>query len=146
MKTSLVTGGAGFIGSHVAAHLITQGHQVIVLDDLSGGGKVNVPAKAIFYQGSINDIALVDRLFSEHRIDYVFHLAAYAAVNMSHYIKRYNYTNNVIGSVNLINAAVNAGTVKCFVFASSISVYGEGAVPMDEAMVVRPSDPYGISK
>jgi len=142
---SLVTGGAGFMGSHVAGHLLAKGHDVVVLDDLSGGFKENVPAGATFVQGSVTDNKLVDRLFDRHRFDYVYHLAAYAAEGLSHFIKRFNYTNNLIGSVNLINASVNYG-IKCFVFTSSIAVYGAGQTPMTEEMIPVPEDSYGISK
>jgi UDP-glucose 4-epimerase len=145
MSASLVTGGAGFMGSHVAEHLLTMGHKVVVLDDLSGGFAENVPAGAIFVQGSILDHRLVDDLFHKHSFTYVYHLAAYAAEGLSHFIKRFNYNNNLIGSVNLINAAVNSG-VKCFVFTSSIAVYGAGQVPMREDTVPVPEDSYGISK
>jgi UDP-glucose 4-epimerase len=142
----LVTGGAGFIGSHVADALIARGHAVTVLDDLSGGYRENVPARATFVQGTITDHAVVDRLFSTTRFDYVFHLAAYAAEGLSHFIKRFNYTNNVIGSVNLINASVNTG-VRGFVFTSSIAVYGTSAeLPMTEATPPHPEDSYGIAK
>ncbi len=145
MKTSLVTGGAGFIGSHVAEHLLKMNHRVIVLDDLSGGFKDNVPSEASLVQGSILDHELIDALFKEHRFDYVFHLAAYAAEGLSHFIKRFNYNNNVVGSVNLINAAVNHN-VKRFVFTSSIAVYGAGQTPMTEEMIPMPEDSYGIAK
>jgi UDP-glucose 4-epimerase len=147
MKTgiSLVTGGAGFIGSHVAEQLVRTGHRVVVLDDLSGGFQDNVPAGTTFVKGSILDHGLIDRLFHEHQFDYVFHLAAYAAEGLSHFIKRFNYTNNVVGSVNLINAAVNH-QVKCFVFTSSIAVYGAGQTPMTEEMAPVPEDSYGIAK
>ena len=144
--TSLVTGGAGFIGCHVARHCLEMGHRVIVLDDLSGGIRSNVPEGAIFVEGSITDPALIDDLFEEYAFDYVYHLAAYAAEGLSHFIRRYNYTNNLIGSVNLINASVNSGTVKRFVFTSSIAVYGAGQVPMTEETVPQPEDPYGVAK
>ena len=142
---SLVTGGAGFIGSHVARHCIDAGHDVVVLDDLSGGFRDHIPEGARFVEGSITDTALLDRLFREHRFDYVYHLAAYAAEGLRHFIRRFNYTNNVIGSVNLINESAKH-EVKCFVFTSSIAVYGAGQVPMREDMVPRPEDPYGIAK
>ncbi len=145
MFTSLVTGGAGFIGSHVADELLAMGHKVVVLDDLSGGFQDNVPSEAIFVKGSILDHELIDRLFERHNFTYVYHLAAYAAEGLSHFIKRFNYENNLIGSVNLINASVNHG-VKCFVFTSSIAVYGAGQSPMSEDMIPVPEDSYGIAK
>jgi len=145
MTTSLVTGGAGFMGSHVAEHLVELGHRVIVVDDLSGGFRDNVPAGAEFVEGSILDHRLIDHLFEQNSFDYVYHLAAYAAEGLSHFIKRFNYNNNLIGSINLINAAVNHN-VKCFVFTSSIAVYGAGQSPMSEAMIPVPEDSYGIAK
>jgi UDP-glucose 4-epimerase len=143
--TSLVTGGAGFMGSHVADHLIKMGHNVVVLDDLSGGLRENVPLESEFVEASILDHQLINRLFEEHSFDYVYHLAAYAAEGLSHFIKRFNYNNNLVGSVNLINAAINHN-VKCFVFTSSIAVYGAGQTPMSEEMIPVPEDSYGISK
>ncbi|MGZ4035095.1 MAG: NAD-dependent epimerase/dehydratase family protein, partial [Bacteroidia bacterium] len=145
MHTSLVTGGAGFIGAHVTNELIKQGHKVVVLDDLSGGFRENVNAKAIFIEGSITDHELLSKLFNEHKFDYVYHLAAYAAEGLSHFIKRFNYNNNLIGSVNLINESVKH-KVKCFVFTSSIAVYGALKPPMLESMQPVPEDPYGIAK
>ena len=144
-NVSLVTGGAGFLGSHVVDALVQRGERVVVLDDLSGGFAENVPAAATFARGSILDQALVDRLFREHRVRRVYHLAAYAAEGLSHFIRRFNYQNNLIGSVNLINASVNHD-VECFVFTSSIAVYGPNQVPMHEAMVPTPEDPYGVAK
>lgn len=146
MSTVLVTGAAGFVGSHVCDHLVNAGYNVVALDDLSGGFEDNVNEKAEFIKGSINDVELVNNLFEKHKFEYVFHLAAYAAEGLSHFIRRFNYTNNLIGSINLINASVNTGTVKCFVFTSSIAVYGAGQLPMKEEMTPLPEDPYGISK
>lgn len=146
MHNILVTGGAGFIGSHVAEQLVQRGQHVVVLDDLSGGFEDNVPAGAQFVQGSINDVELVNRLFNSEKFSAVYHLAAYAAEGLSHFIKRFNYTNNLIGSVNLINAAVNH-EVKLFVFTSSIAVYGASPVlPMTEETPAHPEDSYGIAK
>jgi UDP-glucose 4-epimerase len=142
---SLVTGGAGFIGSHVAHHCLKLGHRVVVLDDLSGGFRDQVPDDAVFVRGSITDAALLRELFDEYRFDYVYHLAAYAAEGLSHFIRRFNYTNNVIGSVNLINESVQHD-VKCFVFTSSIAVYGAAQLPMREDTEPHPEDPYGIAK
>jgi len=151
MSHLLVTGGAGFIGSHVVRALLLPEElndcQITVLDDLSGGFRSNVPqdARIEFIQGSITDEPLVTRLFRERNFKYVYHFAAYAAEGLSHFIRRFNYTNNLIGSINLINAAINHGT-ECFVFTSSIAVYGTGQVPMREDMVPQPEDPYGIAK
>jgi UDP-glucose 4-epimerase len=143
---ALVTGGAGFIGSHVADELLRRGRRVTVLDDLSGGFRENVPAGAELVEGSVTDAGLVDQLFFRHRFVHVFHLAAYAAEGLSHFIRRFNYTNNVIGSINLINASVNYD-VRCFVFTSSIAVYGASPeLPMTEDTAPHPEDPYGIAK
>jgi UDP-glucose 4-epimerase len=141
----LVTGAAGFIGSHVCRHLLQQGHQVVGLDDLSGGFRDYVPPGVKFVEGSVADVTLVKQLFAGNKFDHVFHLAAYAAEGLSHFIKHFNYTNNLLGSVNLINASVNHG-VKCFVFTSSIAVYGRNQLPMTEEAVPQPEDPYGIAK
>jgi UDP-glucose 4-epimerase len=146
MSNILVTGGAGFMGSHVTEELINRGHRVTVLDDLSGGYVDNVVEGAEFVQGSINDVGLINSLFEQERFEYVYHLAAYAAEGLSHFIKRFNYNNNLMGSINLINASINSG-VKCFVFTSSIAVYGSSPeLPMTEETPAHPEDPYGIAK
>lgn len=141
----MITGGAGFIGSHVAKHCLKLGHEVVVLDDLSGGFLDHVPDGAVFIEGSVTDHQLVAKIFDEFKFDYVYHLAAYAAEGLSHFIRRFNYNTNLVGSVNLINVAAK-NKVKCFVFTSSIAVYGQGQVPMMEDMTPVPEDPYGISK
>ena len=146
MSHILVTGGAGFVGSHVAEELIRRGHRVVILDDMSGGFADNIPTGAELVQGSITDAPLVNALFEKSRFEHVYHLAAYAAEGLSHFIKRFNYTNNVLGSVTLINAAINTG-VKCFVFTSSIAVYGPSPeLPMREETPAHPEDSYGIAK
>jgi UDP-glucose 4-epimerase len=145
MPVSLVTGGAGFMGSHVAEHLLKMGHTVVVIDDLSGGFVDNVPDGVVFVEGSILDHESINRLFEKYSFKYVYHLAAYAAEGMSHFIKRFNYENNLVGSVNLINACVNYN-INCLVFTSSIAVYGAGQSPMTEDMAPLPEDSYGIAK
>lgn len=156
IETVLVTGGAGFIGSHLAEELFNLGYRVVVLDDLSGGRVENIiaalPARHVndgagiyFVRGSILDLPLLDRLFADFQFKYIYHLAAYAAEGLSHFIKRFNYTNNVIGSVNLINMAVNHN-VKCFVFTSSMAVYGSVKPPFHESQTPQPEDSYGIAK
>jgi UDP-glucose 4-epimerase len=143
--TVLVTGGAGFIGSHVVRHCLEFGYEVVVLDDLSGGFEDHIPAGAKFVKGSVTDEKLVTELFAQYKFTYIYHLAAYAAEGLSHFIRRFNYNNNLIGSINLINESVKH-KVKCFVFTSSIAVYGAGQLPMKESTVPQPEDPYGVSK
>ena len=145
MLTSLVTGGAGFVGAHVTNDLVNMGHHVVVLDDLSGGFQDNVNPQATFVEGSITDVDLIQRLFEERGFDYVYHLAAYAAEGLSHFIRRFNYENNLIGSINLINASIKHD-VECFVFTFSIAVYGALEPPVREDQYPHPEDPYGVAK
>ncbi len=145
MTHCLVTGGAGFIGSHLAERLVADGHSVVVLDDLSGGTASRVPEGAELVVGSVADEALVDSLFARHRFDRVFHFAAFAAEVISHSVKQLNYTTNLMGSVNLINAALRTD-VSFFCFASSVAVYGHGEVPMRESSIPVPCDSYGNAK
>jgi UDP-glucose 4-epimerase len=145
MARCLVTGGAGFMGAHLVRALLDRGHEVVALDDLSGGFRDNVDERACFIEASVADAEAIDRLFAELRFETVYHLAAYAAEGLSHFIKRFNYVNNVLGSVTLINASVNHG-VDCFVFTSSIAVYGAGQLPMTEELTPEPEDSYGIAK
>ena len=143
---ALVTGAAGFIGAHVTRALVAEGRaRVVALDDLSGGFRDNLPPEVEFVEGSVTDHALVARLFERHPVRYVFHLAAYAAEGLSHFIRRFNYTNNVLGSMTLINEAV-CHQIECFVFTSSIAVYGPIPSPMRETDTPVPEDPYGIAK
>jgi len=143
---ALVTGAAGFLGSHVVRALLAEGRCTpVALDDLSGGFRENLPQEVEFVEGSITDPELLGRLFAAHGFRFVFHLAAYAAEGLSHFIRRFNYTNNVVGSVNLINEAVSHD-VECFVFTSSIAVYGAGDPPLREDQTPHPEDPYGIAK
>jgi len=142
---SLVTGGAGFIGAHVTNELIQLGHKVVVLDDLSGGFEDHINDKAIFIKGSVTNNVLIQELFEEYKFNYVYHLAAYAAEGLSHFIRRFNYENNLIGSINLINESVKH-KIERFVFTSSIAVYGALQPPMKEEMHPQPEDPYGVAK
>jgi UDP-glucose 4-epimerase len=145
MVKSLVTGGAGFMGSHVARTLLDHGHEVVVVDDLSGGFSDNVPGQASFVEASVVDMPAMSELFDEFEFDYVFHLAAYAAEGLSHHIRRFNYENNVVASAGLISLSLEHA-VRRFVFTSSIAVYGEAPLPMTEDMPMRPIDPYGVAK
>jgi UDP-glucose 4-epimerase len=141
----LVTGAAGFIGSHVVDECLALGMDVVATDDLSGGFRDNVPDGAEWIEGDLRDAEFVASLWDGQPFDYVYHLGAYAAEGLSHFIRAYNYRNNLEASVNLVNQAV-LHDAKRFVFTSSIAVYGAGQVPMTEDQVPQPEDPYGISK
>ena len=141
----LVTGGAGFLGSHVAEECLRAGDEVVVFDDLSTGRAANVPDGALLVRGSVADAAAVDALFAAHRFAVVYHLAAYPAEVLSHHVRRFNYVNNVVGSANLINAAVR-GSLAHFVYTSSVAVYGGAAGAQPETAHPTPRDPYGIGK
>ena len=145
MSNILITGVAGLLGSHLAKFLVDKGHNVCGLDNLSGGYIENVPTKVNFYQVDLLDNERVDAIIRENNINFVYHFAAYAAVGLSPFIRRFNYQNNVIASANLINAAIK-NNVKKFIFASSMDVYGEQSPPFTEDMRPDPQDPYGIAK
>ncbi|NIY65491.1 NAD-dependent epimerase/dehydratase family protein [Streptomyces malaysiensis] len=145
MPTHLVTGGAGFIGSHLAVSLIERGDDVVVLDNLDGGKTENVPDGATLLVGSVADQATVAELFASYHFDGVYHLAAFAAEGISHAVKHHNYSVNLLGSINLINASL-AAKVRFFGFASSVAVYGHGHVPMREDERPVPADSYGNAK
>ncbi len=102
----LVTGAAGFIGSHVAEHCLRLGFDVIATDDLSGGYRENVLTEAIWVQGDLRSADFVKQLWNHGPIDHVYHIAAYAAEGLSHFIRRYNYETNLGASVNLINQSL----------------------------------------
>jgi UDP-glucose 4-epimerase len=142
---ALVTGAAGFIGSHVVDECLALGMEVVATDDLSGGFRENVPEAAQWVEGDLRDGDFVKSLWDGGRFDYVYHLGAYAAEGLSHFIRAYNYRTNLEASVNLINQAVLHDAER-FVFTSSIAVYGAGQVPMTEDQIPQPEDPYGISK
>jgi UDP-glucose 4-epimerase len=144
-KTALVTGAAGFIGSHVVDECLAQGMEVLATDDLSGGFRENVSPAATFVPGDLRNAEFVAGLWTEREFDYVYHLGAYAAEGLSHFVRAFNYRNNLEASVNLVNQAV-LHEVERFVFTSSIAVYGRGQVPMTEEMTPLPEDPYGIAK
>jgi len=142
----LVTGAAGFIGSHVADHCLAAGMHVTATDDLSGGFIENVPQGATWVQGDLRDASFVSGLWKAHGpFDFVYHLGAYAAEGLSHFIRAYNYSTNLVASMHLLNESIK-GKAKCLVFTSSIAVYGRGQLPMTEEMQPIPEDPYGISK
>jgi len=112
---------------------------------LSGGFRENIPEGAEFVEGTILDLSLLTSLYEKYSFNLVFHLAAYAAEGLSPFIRRFNYENNLIGSINLVNLSIKHN-VDRFVFASSIAVYGSNQLPMKESLTPKPEDPYGIAK
>jgi UDP-glucose 4-epimerase len=141
----IVTGGAGFIGSHVARALLDEGHRVLVLDDLSGGFEDNIPTEADFERRSVTDH--LDALFERFKPEIVYHLAAYAAEGLSHHIPVFNYANVLLGTANVLAAGYRAG-ITHFVFTSSIAAYGhaQNGLPFCEGDPCIPCDPYGVAK
>src|SRR4051794_32673672 len=98
-KVALVTGAAGFLGSHVADHCLGLGFDVVATDNLSGGYRENVPEAAHWIQGDLRDAQFVSSIFANRRFDYVYHLAAYAAEGLSHFVRRFNYETNLVASI-----------------------------------------------
>lgn len=142
----LVTGGAGFIGSYVAKAYLDEGHDVIVVDNLSTGRRESVPDGAGFIEMDIRDDSIA-RVFEQEKFDVVNHLAAQMQVSYSVREPLIDASINLLGTVNLLNASRNTG-VRRFLFASSAgTVYGEQSVPScDEEQPTRPLSPYGASK
>lgn len=145
----LVTGAAGFIGSHVARACAEDlGMLVVGVDDMSGGFAYNLfeHPQFIFVRGDLRNATFVSQLWAAHGpFTHVYHVAAYAAEGLSHFIRGFNYENNLVASMHVLNAALNGGT-RTFVFTSSIAVYGAGQTPLTEATVPQPEDPYGVAK
>ena len=143
----LVTGGAGYIGSHVAHQLAGSGHGIVVLDNLYSGHRWAVPSTAQFVEGDVANAALVDKLLHEHRFDGVLHFAAHIEVAESVENPLKYYRNNTVASVGLFEACRRAGVPKV-IFSSTAAVYGE-PVPetgLSETSPLRPANPYGASK
>ncbi len=143
----LVTGGAGFIGSHIVDAYISSGHEVVVLDNLSSGKKSNLNPKATLVQGDIGDAKAVRDLFVQGRFDAVNHHAAQIDVRRSVDDPVYDASVNILGALNLFESCVATG-VKKVVFASSGGAsYGEqDYFPADEDHPQRPISPYGVAK
>lgn len=140
---SLVTGGAGFIGSHLCDLLLEKGHEVVVLDDLSNGDKNNVPEGCTFVEGSITNEKLVEEV--SKGCDVIFHEAAIADIQVS--LKNPKLVNevNVGGTINVLEAA-RKNDVGRVIFASSSSIYGEATPPIKETATPNPKTPYAVTK
>ncbi len=149
MNTALVTGGAGFIGSHVVDALLMRGMNVVVMDDLSTGSKENILNKdVVFVEGDIRDGQKVEHVFRVNRPAVVFHLAAQISVSQSVKDPSYDADVNILGTLNLLRSAVANDTGK-FIFSSSGGVmYGEdpGEYPTSEKEPEVPFSPYGVAK
>jgi len=141
-----VTGCAGLLGANYTRHLLENGHQVIGIDDLSGGYKAFVPTgeNFTFVKFNLEKRKKVVELFEEHKPDVLLHFAAYAAEGLSPFIRNFNYRNNLVCSANLINECITHNTK--FIFTSSMAVYGEQEPPFTEDKRPQPIDPYGIAK
>jgi len=145
MAHHLITGGAGFLGSHLAQALLDRGDEVSVIDNLSGGWIENVPTGTIFWEADLVDCDF-DWFFKVAKPPtHIWHLAAYAAEGLSHWVREHNVKNNWLASTRLINAALKHG-VERFTFTSSMAVYGNQDLPFIEAQRPQPEDPYGIAK
>ncbi|MEK7665112.1 MAG: SDR family NAD(P)-dependent oxidoreductase [Patescibacteria group bacterium] len=140
----LVTGGAGFIGSHLVDKLIEKKYKVVVVDDLSAGKKENLNQKAVFYKVDICDFEKIKPLFKG--VDFVFHLAAIPKVSSSVEDPAGTSKINILGTINVFKAALDNG-VKRVVFASSSAVYGnQKKLPLKEDLKLNPLSPYGLQK
>jgi UDP-glucose 4-epimerase len=144
----LVTGGAGFIGSHVADAFLALGHEVVVIDDLSSGRRENVPQSARFVELDIRDQGAVDRLFAETRFDAISHQAAQTSVSVSTREPVRDAQINVLGTVHLLEAAVRTGVAHLVFASTGGAIYGEvpgpGKATLDTPQ--RPLSPYACSK
>lgn len=142
----LITGGAGFIASHVGDAYIAAGHEVEIIDDLSSGKKENVPSKAVLHTMDIRDEA-VDRLMAEGRFDVVSHHAAQMDVRRSVADPSFDASVNVLGGLNIFEAARKHGVKKIIFASTGGAIYGEqDYFPADEDHPTRPLSPYGITK
>ncbi|MBD3287132.1 NAD-dependent epimerase/dehydratase family protein [candidate division WOR-3 bacterium] len=147
MSKILVTGGAGFIGSHIAETFIKAGHTVGILDNLSTGKKPNIPADAEFFETDITDKDALDRVFGEFKPEVVDHHAAQISVNRSVREPYFDAEQNILGTINLLETSSRQG-VRRFMFASTGgALYGDAPViPSPEDTPVVPLAPYGIAK
>ena len=141
-----VTGCAGLLGANYTRHLLANGHEVIGIDDLSGGYKAFVTKgeNFSFVKLNLERRKKIVELFEEHKPEVLVHFAAYAAEGLSPFIRNFNYRNNLICSANLINECIKHDTK--FIFTSSMAVYGEQVPPFTEDKRPQPIDPYGIAK
>jgi UDP-glucose 4-epimerase len=146
VSTLLVTGGAGYVGSHAVVELLARGHKVVVFDNLYQGHREAVPAEANFVRGDLCDRGAVAAVFKAHKIDAIMHFAAHSLVGES-MTKPFRYVGeNVVNALNLIEAAVE-NKVRKFVMSSTCAIFGTPErVPIDEDVATAPVNPYGEGK
>ncbi len=143
---ALVTGGAGFIASHVSDGLLERGHQVAIVDNLVTGKRENIPSGSRFHEVDVRDAGLAD-VFAAERPDIVFHLAAQMDVRKSVADPRYDADVNLLGTLNLLECCRTYGTRKLVYAGTGGAMFGEAAyLPVDEKHPVLPISPYGVSK
>jgi UDP-glucose 4-epimerase len=146
MKTIMIAGGAGYIGSHIVADLHSRNYDVLVVDNLSEGHKEAIPEGVKWANTDISDTEAMSKLFSKHDIEAVMHFAAYTYVGESVSDPQKYYKNNVMATISLLEAMLKHN-VKNFIFSSSCAIYGNPQyMPMDEAHPQQPISPYGASK
>lgn len=146
MKTILVTGGAGYIGSHMAEHLIENGYKVIVLDNLCEGHAAAIPAQCTSIIGDFGDKVLLERIFSQNHIEVIMHFAAYASVPDSVVRPNIYYNNNVSNLITLLDTALTYN-IKNFIFSSSAATFGESETGIfHDGHAQNPINPYGYTK
>jgi UDP-glucose 4-epimerase len=142
----VVTGGAGFIGSHVADAFVERGDEVLVLDDFSSGSREYVPGRATLAELDIADADRVREAFADFGPEYICHLAAQASVTVSVKEPKRDFDSNVLGTFNILNSATEHRARTVFASTGG-ALYGEGApIPTDESYVAQPLSPYGASK
>ena len=149
MKKILITGVAGLLGTHFSRHLLDQGYDVLGVDNLSGGYIENIDSRLLtnahFSAIDLVNLKDVENVFENYRPDVVFHFAAYAAEGLSPFIRNFNYQNNILCSINIVNSCIKYNVGK-LIFSSSMAVYGHGNPPFNETQQPSPIDPYGIAK
>jgi len=149
MKNVIITGAGGLIGNHFSRYLLDNGYNVIGIDNFSGSYRENVDDRLFdnrqFHVIDLLNIESLNRIIEYYKPDVIFHFAAYAALGLSPFIRNFNYSNNILASVNVINSCINHD-VRKLIFTSSMDVYGNQQPPFTEEMIPRPEDPYGIAK
>ena len=145
IKKILVTGGAGYIGSHIVEELIRKKFNVFIVDNLSNGHKILINKKAKFYKVDIRNRYKISKIIKDNNIDSVIHLAALLDVNESQFKPKKYFNNNVDGTINILNS-IKKSSVKNFIFSSTAAVYKDGVYKVTEKSILKPKSIYGKTK